>query len=240
MHDENIVYASFDNRKRNDLKPYLLKSADKGRTWTSIVSNIPQNHPIHTIEQDHVNPDLLFVGTEFTVFFSVDGGKSWNKLNNGLPTISVKDITIQRGDNDLVLGTFGRSFYVLDDYSALRELNNNILEKEAYLFPVRDAFLYQEVRARTRHFGNTFFSRKNPPFGALITYYLKESAFTKRQIRHKKETELFKNKQRIPQPGKEELRNENIESEPFVVVTHHVGGAFEHRQRGAHRDDFER
>jgi photosystem II stability/assembly factor-like uncharacterized protein len=219
MHDENIVYASFDNRKRNDLKPYLLKSTDKGRTWTSIISNIPQNHPIHTIEQDHVNPDLLFAGTEFTVFFSVNGGKSWNMLNNGLPTISVKDIAIQRRDNDLILGTFGRSFYVLDDYSALRELNNNILEQEAYLFPVRNAFMYQEKRARTEHFGNTFFTSKNPPFGALITYYLKKSAFTKRQIRHKKEAELFKNKQRIPQPSREELRNENIESEPFVVVT---------------------
>src|SRR5581483_5584308 len=106
QHDANTVYAAFDNHKRSDFAPYLLKSTDAGRSWTSIASNLPKNGPVLAIAEDHVNPNLIFVGTEFGVFFTIDGGKKWVQLKGGLPTIAVRDIAIQRRENDLVLATF--------------------------------------------------------------------------------------------------------------------------------------
>ncbi|MFC2087753.1 WD40/YVTN/BNR-like repeat-containing protein, partial [Bacteroidota bacterium] len=219
MHNENVVFATFDNRKRDDFKPYVLKSEDKGMTWKSISSNLPDDHPVHTIEQDHLMPGLLFVGTEFEVFFSINSGQSWNRLKNGLPTISVKDIAIQRRENDLVLGTFGRSFYILDNYSPLRELDNAFFEKEAHLFPVKDALMYIQTREKRGNQGSTFYTAENPPFGAIFTYYLRDSLKTRRQQRHETEKELFNKKQKIPQPDREEIRKENIEDQPYVLFT---------------------
>ncbi|MGC9344337.1 MAG: WD40/YVTN/BNR-like repeat-containing protein, partial [Bacteroidales bacterium] len=120
-HDVNVVYASFDNRKRDDFTPYILKSTDKGKTWTSIANNLPEEGTVHTMEQDPVVENLLFAGTEFGAFFSVDGGETWVQFKAGMPTISVRDMTIQTRENDLVLATFGRGFYVLDDYTPLRQ-----------------------------------------------------------------------------------------------------------------------
>ena len=135
--DENVVFASFDNHKRDDFKPYLLKSTDKGKTWTSISGNLPENGTVHTIEQDLVNPELLFVGTEFGAFFSIDGGKIWTQLKSGLPSVAVKDMVIQERETDLVLATFGRGFYILDDYSPLRILNKELFDSTAYIFPIK-------------------------------------------------------------------------------------------------------
>jgi len=118
-HDENVVFASFDNRKRDDFTPYILKSTNKGKTWKSISSNLPKNGTVHTIEQDFINPNLIFVGTEFGVFFSDDSGEKWTQLKAGIPAISVRDMVIQERESDLVLATFGRGFYILDNYSPL-------------------------------------------------------------------------------------------------------------------------
>jgi hypothetical protein len=119
-YDENVVYASFNNHKRDDFKPYLLKSTDKGKTWKSIASNLPQDGAVNTIVEDPVNLNLLFVGTEWGVYFSIDGGEKWIQLKGGLPKVKVPDITIQEREKDLVVATFGRGFYILDDYSPLR------------------------------------------------------------------------------------------------------------------------
>ena len=119
--DENVVYALFDNTKNGDFKPYIYKSTNHGGSWTSIAGDLPANGPVLAFAEDHVNPDLLFVGTEFGLFFTVDGGKKWIRLRTNLPTIPVRDLAIQERENDLVLATFGRGFYVLDDYSPLRQ-----------------------------------------------------------------------------------------------------------------------
>jgi len=216
--NEQVVYAAFDNHKRDDFKPYLLKSADKGKTWTSIAGNLPERGTVYTVAQDHVNPDLLFAGTEFGVFFTVDGGRKWVQLTGDLPTVAVFDIAIQRRENDLVLATFGRGFYILDDYSALRQVTPEMLQADARLFPARDALMYIQSRGLSSQ-GSSYYSAKNPPFGATFTYYLKDAPKTRRQIRQEKEAELFKEGKPIPQPSVDELRAEEREEKPHLLFT---------------------
>ncbi|RLD82683.1 MAG: glycosyl hydrolase [Bacteroidetes bacterium] len=217
-YDENVVYASFDNHKRDDFKPYILKSTDKGRTWTSISSNLPENGTVHTIEQDNVVPELLFVGTEFGAFFSIDGGKIWTQLKSGLPSVAVKDMVIQERETDLVLATFGRGFYILDDYSPLRVLNKELYDSSAYIFPINDALMYTMTRGRYGQ-GSTPYYGKNPDFGAVFTYYVKESPKTLKQMRKEEEGKLVKDKKPIPIPGMEELRAEENEVKPYLIFT---------------------
>ncbi len=216
--DADVVYASFDNILRDDFKPYLLKSADQGRTWTSIAANLPANGTVHTIAQDHVDPELLFAGTEFGVFFSADGGKEWTQLKSGIPTVAVRDIAIQRRENDLVLATFGRGFYVLDDYTPLRHVQTATLQKEVHLFPVKDAPLYIQTSMKYGQ-GATYFTAPNPDYGAVFTYYLKEVPQTKKQLRQKRDKELFEKGKPIPNPSWEELRLENMETAPYLLFT---------------------
>jgi len=218
-YDENVVFVSFDNRKRDDFKPYILKSEDKGQTWTSISGNLPENGTILTIEQDHVNPDLLFVGTEFGVFFNIDGGNIWTQLKSGIPTISVKDIAIQERENDLVLATFGRGFYILDDYSPLRELSPEFLDTTAYIFSIKDALMYVQKRRGGYGSGSNVYIAENPPFGATFTYYIKEPPKTLKQERREKEKELIKEKEPIPIPTMDELRAEVNEVKPHLIFT---------------------
>jgi len=219
-YDANLVYATFDNRKRDDFKPYVLKSTDKGNSWSSISSNLPENGTVHTIEQDPEVPGLLFVGTEFGFYFSIDGGEAWTKLSSGMPTISVRDMTIQEQKNDLVLATFGRGFYILDDYTPLRELamNSQILEKAWHIFPVADALMYIQTGGKYGQ-GSNFFTSKNPDFGATFTYYLKEVPKTLKAERQEREKELFKEKKPIPQPSREELRAEEAEEPAQLIFT---------------------
>ncbi len=217
-HDENVVYAAFDNHKRDDFKPYLLKSTDKGKSWFSLANNLPKNGSVHTIEQDFIIPNLLFAGTEFGAFFSIDAGKEWVQLKSGLPSVSVKDMVIQERESDLVLATFGRGFYILDDYTPLREVSKDILDKDAHLFSIKDALMYVQVGGKYGQ-GSTFFAAKNPEFGATFTYYIKEVPKTLKEKRHEKEKELFKEKKPIPQPSLEELRAEKNEEPPYLVFT---------------------
>ena len=216
--DSAIVFAAFDNRKRDDFKPYLLKSKDRGKTWESIADSLPENGTVHTIVQDHVNPELLFAGTEFGVFFSNDGGETWTQLKSGIPTIAVRDMAIQERENDLVLATFGRGFYILDDYTPLRKLNQKILDTTAYIFPVKDALMYIQKRGKYAQ-GSTYFTAKNPDFGATFTYYLKETPKTLKKQRKEKEKELIKDKKSIPIPTMEELRAEKNEVNPYLIFT---------------------
>ena len=215
-HDENVVFASFNNTKSDDFKPYIFKSTDKGQTWVSISANLPENGSVHSILQDPVNPDLLFAGTEFSFHFSLDGGIEWTKFANGLPDIAVRDIVIQEREKDLVIATFGRGFYVLDDYSALRDLDADKLKNdEAILFPVKDALMYVQQGNRYGT-GSGVYQAKNPDFGATFTYYLKEVPKSLKSKRLKKEKELFKNGEPIPQPSKETLDEEKAERGPYL------------------------
>ncbi len=178
--DANMVFVSLNNWQRGDYKPYIVKSTDRGRTWTNITGNLPDRHDVWSVIQDHVNGNLLFAGTEFGVFASVDGGARWVQLKGGMPTIQVRDMAVQKRENDLVLGTFGRGFYVLDDYSALREITPQTLAEEARLFPLRDAYLFSQLGlapAGTAGIGpmSGNWTAPNPPFGAVFTYNVKQA-----------------------------------------------------------------
>jgi len=216
---ENVVFASFNNTKSDDFKPYLLKSTDKGATWTPIAANLPENGSVHTITQDPVKKDLLFVGTEFSFYFSVDGGKVWVKLGGGLPDIPIRDIAIQERENDLVIATFGRGFYILDNYTPLREVTAEKLKgAETLIFPVKDALMYVQQNSRYGT-GSGVYHAPNPPFGATFTYYVKEMPKTLKAQRLKKEKELFKEGKPIPQPTKEQLDAEKREMGPYLIFT---------------------
>jgi photosystem II stability/assembly factor-like uncharacterized protein len=177
--DVNTVFVALNNWQRGDYKPYLVKSVDKGRTWSNISGNLPERHDVWSVIQDHVNGNLLFAGTEFGLFTSVDGGSSWVQLKGGMPTIQVRDMAVQKRETDLVLGTFGRGFYVLDDYSPLREISAATLAEDARLFPLRDAYLFTPIGlapAGTAGIGAMAgnWTTPNPPFGAVLTYNVKQ------------------------------------------------------------------
>jgi photosystem II stability/assembly factor-like uncharacterized protein len=221
VNDPNTVYVAFENHQNADFKPYLFKSTDAGRTWTSIKSNLPANQPVWGIAEDQVNPNLLFVGTEYGLFFTVDGGGKWIQLRGGLPTIQVRDIAIQRRENDLVLGTFGRGFYILDNYTPLRAVTPEMLKQDAALFPVKDALMYiqaQPIGGRGKSFqGESFFTAENPPFGATFTYYLKEELKTKKTKRQDAERTAQRSGAAVRLPSAAELSAEEQEEAPAII-----------------------
>jgi photosystem II stability/assembly factor-like uncharacterized protein len=217
MHDPNTVYAAFDNHKRADFKPYVLKSSDKGNSWQSISGDLKDPFIVYSIIQDHINPELLFAGTEYGVYFSINEGKKWFQLKGGLPTIAVRDVDIQRRENDLVLGTFGRGFYVLDNYSALRGISEKNLDEENILFPVKDALMFMKRRGTFGGVGKSFFKAENPPFGATFTYYIKEAPKTLKKQRQEIEKELIKENKPVSYPSWNQLRLEDREEKAFLL-----------------------
>jgi len=219
LHDPNVVFAVFNNHKEGDFAPYVMKSADRGQTWTSIRGDLPDRQPAWTIVQDHVNPDLLFVGTEFALFFTLDGGAHWVELTGGVPTIAFRDLEIQRRENDLVCATFGRGFLILDDYSPLRHVNATVLSDDATLFPVEDALQYVEASPMGGSQGDAFFSAPNPPYGATFTYYLRDRLASLQSARRAEERRRVDAGERIRYPSWDELRTEDREHDPAVVLT---------------------
>ncbi len=222
-HDANTVYVAIENHQNADFKPYLFKSTDAGRTWISIKSNLPANGQVWAIAEDHVNPNLLFVGNEFGLYSSIDGGQKWIQLRGGLPTIQVRDLAIQRRENDLVLGTFGRGVYILDNYTPLRLLKPEMLKQDGLLFPVKDALMYiqsQPLGGRGRSFqGESFYTAENPPFGATFTYYLKEDLKTKKTKRQEAERDAQRKGTAIGLPSQSDLRAEEEEEAPALIFT---------------------
>ncbi|HYO15475.1 MAG TPA: glycosyl hydrolase [Thermoanaerobaculia bacterium] len=221
-HDANIVYAAFNNHKMGDFKPYLLKSTDRGRTWTSIAGDLPESHPVWAVIEDHVNPGLLFAGTEFGLFFSIDGGKKWIQLK-GMPVIAVRDLDIQRRENDLAVATFGRGFYILDDYTPLRMLRPEMLDQEAMIFPVKKTVGYFEAAplgGRGKSFqGESFYTAPNPPFGAVFTYHLKEDIPTRKKQRQDTEKKVETEGGNAVFPTWDELRAEARQEDPQLLFT---------------------
>lgn len=217
-HDPQAVYAVFNNHKEGDFKPYLLKSTDQGKSWKSLNGNLPERGSTYCMAEDHVNKDLLFAGTEFGVFCTVDGGEKWIQLKGGLPPIAIRDMEIQRRENDLVLASFGRGFFVLDDYSSLRDVSASQLQAKAHIFPVRDAWWYIESSAWGSH-GSTKYFASNPPFGATFTFFLKEPLKTLKEIRQEKEKTAEKAGKPIPYPSPEEIRAEDQEKKPYLMFT---------------------
>jgi len=220
--DAGVVFASFDNHKRDDFTAYVLKSTDGGRKWKSIAGNLPEG-VVYSLAQDHVDPDLLFAGTEYGVFFTRDGGKFWTRLKAGLPPIACRDLEIQRRENDLVVATFGRGFYILDDYTPLRNLKPADLKQEAVLYPVKDALIYVPATplgdSGKGSQGDALFTVKNPPFGAVITYHLAEGLQTLADQRKKKEKKLVEKDEPVFYPPWDSLRAEDREHDPQVFLT---------------------
>jgi len=219
QHDASRVYATLNNHKNGDFKPYLFRSNDKGATWVNIAGDLPKRGSVYTIAEDHVDPDLLFAGTEFGLFFSINGGKEWTQLKAGIPTIAIRDIAIQRRENDVVCASFGRGFYILDNYTPLRELSKELKEKDAHIFAVKDALMYIEsnplgLRGQGSQ-GSSYYLAKNPAYGATFTYYVKEKPKTLKEKRQENEKEIKKTNGDVFYPSFDEIRAEAAEEKPF-------------------------
>lgn len=219
-HDANTVYACFDGRKNNDLKPYILKSTNKGKSWTSLTNNLPDRGTVYTIVEDPVNPDLLFIGTEFALYFTIDGGQKWVKLGGGLPVTQIRDLAIQERETDLVAATFGRSFYILDNYAPLRTVTPELLNQESHLFAVKDALMYIEERGKG-NLGTAKYGAENPPIAAIFTFYLKDKILTLKEQRQKAEKEAEEAGKTVPYPSWDELYAEDNEEAPYLLFTVH-------------------
>jgi photosystem II stability/assembly factor-like uncharacterized protein len=178
--DSNVIFVTFNNWQLGDFNPYVVRSDDRGRTWTNITGDLPPLHDVWALEQDHLNPDLLFAGTEFGLFFTVDGGEHWVKLQGNMPAAQVRDLQLQRREDDVVMGTFGNGFWVLDDYSPLREVSAEALAEDARLFPLRHVYQFtgwgvaQAGAAGLATLGGNY-TTPNPPSGAVFTYHVGES-----------------------------------------------------------------
>ena len=226
LHDADTVYVVVDDHKSGDFSPYLLKSENRGRSWRSIAANLPERDVLWRVVQDHVNPDLLFVGAETGVFFTVDGGRQWTKLAGGAPTIAFRDLVIQTRESDLVGATFGRSFFIFDDYSPLRMVTSEMLQNDSVLFPVRRAHWYVQRRPlsceRTGCVdsqGHSYYVAQNPPFGATFTYYLPEQLRSLKEQRQESEKERIAQNESVNFPDWDRLGEEEREDVPAIVFT---------------------
>ena len=217
LFDANTVYVALDNHKEGDFNPYLFKSTDKGQSWQSISGNIPDRTLVWRMVQDPIKKNLLFAATEFGIYTSLNGGTSWQKLG-GAPTISFRDLTIQKRENDLVAASFGRGFFVLDDYSALREFTEDNLSQKGKLFTPRTAKWFVP-RSNIGNTGADYYFAKNPTYGAVFTYHLADEFQTAKEVRKEKETSLNKNKADIPFPGWDALDAERQEKAAQVVLS---------------------
>ena len=222
-HQANTVYAAFDNHKMGDFKPYLLKSADRGKTWISIAGDLPVRGTVYTIAEDPARPNLLYCGTEFGLYFSPDGGKRWIQLKGGMPTIAVRDIAVQKREGDLVIATFGRGFFVLDDLTPIRLASDELLANEAALMPVKKAWMFMQTQPlgwREKAFqGASFYTAPNPPLGAIFSYYLKEEITMQKAARLAAEKKIAAKNGDIFYPAWETLEQETREPAPVVIVT---------------------
>tara|TARA_B100000795_G_scaffold75383_1_gene53568 strand:+ start:182 stop:3430 length:3249 start_codon:yes stop_codon:yes gene_type:complete len=214
LFDANTVYVALDNHKEGDFNPYLFKSIDKGMTWKSISNNIPKRTLVWRMVQDPVKKNLLFAATEYGIYTSLNGGEAWQKLP-GTPTISFRDLTIQKRENDLVAASFGRGFYVLDDYSALRDFTEENLAKKAKLFSPRPAKWFVP-RSKVGNTGADYYFAKNPEFGAVFTYHLSGDYKTEKQLRKTAEKKL-KNAN-ISFPGWDALDSEASENSAQIIL----------------------
>ncbi|MDB3883803.1 hypothetical protein N9323_00410 [Flavobacteriaceae bacterium] len=217
LYDANTVYVSLDNHKEGDLSPYLFKSTDLGESWESISNNIPDRTLVWRFVQDHVKKDLFFLATEYGIYTSLNAGGNWQKLP-GSPTISFRDIVIQERENDLVGASFGRGFFVLDDYSALREMTPDNLSKKGKLFKPRDAKLFKP-RNSLGNTGGQFYTAKNPEYGAVFTYNLNNVPKTSKSLRMQREKRLNADNMDIPFPGYDKLTDEMNEKPASIILT---------------------
>ncbi len=224
LHDADTVYVVVDDHKSGDLAPYILKSENRGGSWKSISGNLPERHILWRVVQDHVKPELMFVGSEFGVFFTVNAGRTWTKLKGGAPNIAFRDLVIQTRENDLVGATFGRSFYILDDYTPLRDVSEDMLDSGSVLFPVRKADWYvprrplgcDEPTCKASQ-GDSFYTAPNPAFGATFTYYLAEEIMSSKDARREVEKEKEAENEDVVAADWDTVIAESREDAPAIV-----------------------
>ena len=220
-HDINVMYVAFNHHKYGDFQPYIYKTSNQGETWKSISNNLPERGSVYSIEEDHIDKDLIFCGTEFGVYFSPNAGQRWRALDNGLPTIAVRDIAIQERENDLILGTFGRGFYILDDYSSLRSIENSLKESESSIFSIRDALMWEKsmpLGLPGKAFqGDNFYSATNLDPVAMITYYHNKDFQSLKSKRQKLEKKLIENNKDVSYPTYDDLDKETNEFKSKLV-----------------------
>ncbi|PCJ53668.1 MAG: glycosyl hydrolase [Planctomycetota bacterium] len=219
LFDADVVYAALDNHKVGDFKPYLVKSTDRGLTWTSITADLPDRHIVWRLVQDHVQANLFFLGTEHGIFVSLDGAESWMQMKGGLPNIPFRDLAIQQRENDLVGASFGRSFYILDNYAPLRELSDRLVEEDIHTFAVKTAQLFvasNVLGGRRGAQGDSYYTADNPEFGATFRYYLKEGLKSKASVRKKADKKAKKDGEDTVYPGWDVLRDEKNEEAPHM------------------------
>ena len=173
------AYVTFDGHRNDDFKPYVFVTENFGDSWKAIAGNLPQ--PANVIREHPRNPNLLFIGTEFGLWASFNRGASWMQIKNNLPTVPVDDIAIHPRENDLILGTHGRSIWVLDDITALEQMTETVAAADAHLFDVRPATMWRQLLNKGSTGSKTFIAQ-NPPYGAIIHYYLREKAKEKVRI----------------------------------------------------------
>ncbi|NNE27676.1 MAG: glycosyl hydrolase, partial [Saprospiraceae bacterium] len=223
QHDENVIYAAFNHHKYGDFKPYIFVSKDKGLSWNSISNNLPERGSVYSIEEDHVDPNLIFCGTEFGVFFSSNGGARWKQLKAGVPTIAVRDVAIQKRENDLVLGTFGRGFYVLDDYSVLRNLGEGSIEDSAKIYSIRPALMYEKSSPLglpgKAFLGDGFYVGEDLGSVAMIDFYYNESFKSLQDKRRKQAHKEAKDGKDNPYPTYDDLLAESKEMGAQLIFT---------------------
>jgi photosystem II stability/assembly factor-like uncharacterized protein len=222
-HDASTVYAAFDGHMLGDYKPYLLKSTDLGRSWHSIAGNLPPKGTVYCVIDDAKDPNILYVGTEFGLFFTRNGGQQWTRLRGGLPTIQVRDLVVQKTADDLVIATFGRGIYILDDLGLLRAATPAALAQDATLLPVRRAPLYTQsnvfAAGSTGWQGSDIFAAANPAFGATFTYTLKAEIRSRSAQRQVAERAAARAGRDVFYPSWDSLRVEDREEAPAVLLT---------------------
>lgn len=224
LHDADTVFVVVNNHKRGDFKPYIVKSTDRGKTWVSMAKTLPERGSVYTLAQDHVNKDLMFCGTEFGLFFTLNGGRKWMQMKNGMPVIAVRDLEIQREESDVVVGTFGRGMYILDNYDPMRHITEDLLKEDAKILPIKKGLIYVQgapysVPGKAFQ-GASFFTAPNPAFGVTFTYYVKDSLKTKASERKSKEAKAKKSGGDVLYPDWDVLKEEGREEAPqrkFII-----------------------
>jgi hypothetical protein len=175
--DQGTAYVAVDDHRNNDLKPYIFVTRDFGKTFQSVSGNLPASGNVQVIREDLKNRDLLFAGTEFGLFATLDGGKTWHKFMNNYPTVRTDDILIHPRDNDLIVATHGRSVWIADDITPLQQLTQTVRDADATLFDIRPAVAWLNDQQNNQQVGGQkVFIGENAPRGAAINYYLKAAA----------------------------------------------------------------
>jgi hypothetical protein len=171
--DQGTAYVSVDGHRSDDLKPYVFVTHDFGKTFQSVTGNLPPYGNVQVIREDPKNKDLLYVGTEFGLFVSLDGGKAWQKFMNNYPTVRTDDILVHPRDNDLIVATHGRSVWIADDITPLQQLSAAVRESDMTLFDIRPATAWLNDQQNNQQVGGQKnFIGENAPRGAAINYYL--------------------------------------------------------------------